>query len=197
MQVPLEITFKNMEHSDPVEAVVRERVDKLGRYFRHIISCRVALEVTNRTPNQDARNYRVSIDISVPGEELVVSREPTIYSEFTDIYVTIRDAFNAADRQLQSYSGRLREPRKPRDMVPFAVVNKMFPGEGYGFLMTSDGREIYFHENSVSHPGFNELNEGDAVRFVETMGDEGPQASMVEGLGRDGAHMYPQDTGMA
>lgn len=195
MQVPLELTFKNMEQSDAVEAAVRERVDKLGRYFRHIISCRVALEVPNRTRSRTARNYRVSIEISVPGEELVVSRDPRPYEKYNDLYVTIRDAFNAAERQLQSYAGRLREPRKPREVAPHAVVYRIFPQEGYGFLMTPDGREVYFHANSVAAPGFYELNEGDEVRYNETQGDDGPQASVVEALGRDGSHIYPAEIG--
>ena len=195
MQVPLELTFRDVERSDQVEAVVRERVDKLGRYFPNIIACRVALEVPNRTPQYDVRNHRVSIEVSVPGEELIVSREPNEHANFSDIYVTIRDAFDAAERQLRGYSDRLRETRKPREEMPYAVINKMFPDEGYGFLTTPDGREIYFHQNSVSKPGFSKLNVGDAVRFVETLGDAGPQASLVEGLGRDGTHIYPPEPG--
>lgn len=183
MQVPLEINFRNAERSDSVEAAVRERVDKLDHYFQHIISCRVTLEVPNRTPHYDVLNHRVSVEISVPGEELVVSREPNEHEDFNDIYVTIRDAFDAAEQQLRSYSGRLQESRKPRDETPYAIVNKIFADEGYGFLLTPDEREIYFHKNSVSRPGFKKLNKGDTVRFVESLGDEGPQASLVEGLG--------------
>lgn len=191
MQIPLEITFRDVERSEPVEAVVRERAEKLGRYFSRIISCKVTLNVPNRTPQYDVRNHQVNIEISVPGEELIASREPNEHDNFNDIYVTIRDAFDAAEQQLQSYAGRLKEPEKPLDNAPYAVVEKIFRDEGYGFLMTSDGREIYFHENSVSHPGFSKLQEKDAVRFVEARGDKGPQASLVEDLGRDGAYIDP------
>ena len=191
MQIPLEITFRNAERSDPVEAVVRERVDKLNRYFEHIVGCRVTLEVPNRTPGYDVLNHRVNIEISVPGEDLVVSREPNEHDNFNDIYVTIRDAFDAAERQLKAYAGRLQETRVVLEEPPYAVVNKMFSDKGYGFLMTPDGREIYFHENSVSPPGFDKLNNGDTVRFVEARGDDGPQASLVKGLGRDTANVYP------
>ncbi|HSH48462.1 MAG TPA: HPF/RaiA family ribosome-associated protein [Halomonas sp.] len=194
MQIPLEVTFRDVERSEPVEAAVRERVDRLKRYFSHIIACRVTLEVPNRTPQYDVRNHRVSVEISVPGDELVVSREPNEHDNFNDIYVTIRDAFDAAEQQLESYSGRLRDTRMPTEDAPHAVVRKMFADEGYGFLMTPDGREIYFHENSVSHPGFSKLQVGVAVRFVEAQGDEGPQASLVESLGRDGTHLYPPGT---
>lgn len=184
MQVPLEITFRNAERSDPVEVVIRERADKLTQYFNNIISCRVTLEVPNRTPQYDVLNHRVSVEISVPGDELIVSREPTEHDDFSDIYLTIRDAFDAAESQLKSYAERLRDPRKPIEDSPFATVNKIFTDEGYGFLLTSDAREIYFHENSVAHPGFSKLNEGDTVRFVESRGDEGPQASLVKATGR-------------
>ncbi len=190
MQVPLEITFRNAERSDPVEAIVRERVDKLGQFFDHIISCRVTLDVPNRTPHYDVLNHRVNVEISVPGEELVVSSEPNEHENFNDIYVTIRNAFDAAEQQLRTYAGRLRETHVKQEDSPYAIVDKMFLDQGYGFLITPDGREIYFHENSVSAPGFDKLNKGDTVRFVESAGDEGPQASMVKGLGRDTANIY-------
>ncbi|MDY0292590.1 MAG: cold shock domain-containing protein [Desulfuromonadaceae bacterium] len=145
---------------------------------------RVTLEVPSRTPQYDVLNHRVSIEISVPGDELVVSREPTKHDDFNDVYITIGDAFDAAERQLQSYAGRLKDSRKPIDEPPHAIINKIFTDEGYGFLLTPDEREIYFHKNSVSHPGFNKLNEGDTVRFVESRGDKGPQASLVKVTGR-------------
>lgn len=190
MQVSLEIAFRNAERSDAVEAAVRERAEKLNQFFQHIISCRVTLEVPNRTPHYDVLNHRVSIEIKVPGEELVVSSEPNENDNFNDIYVTIRDAFDAAERQLKDYAGRLQETQVSHEPSPYALVDKMFLDKGYGFLMTPDGREIYFHENSVAAPGFDKLALGDTVRFVEARGDDGPQASKVKGLGRDTANVY-------
>lgn len=184
MQIPLEVTFRNAKRSEPIEEAIRERVDKLNRYFEHIIACRVTVEVPNRTPQYDVLNHRINVDISVPGEELVVSREPNENDNFNDIYVTIRDAFDAAEQQLRTYAGRIHETRIVQEEKPTAVVEKMFTDKGYGFLLTADGREIYFHENSVSPPGFDRLNLGDKVRFVESRGDEGPQASLVKSLGR-------------
>ena len=184
MQVPLEIDFRNAERSDQVEEVVRERVEKLKQYFQGIISCRVTLEVPNRTPQYDVLNHRVSIVISVPGEELVVSREPTEHDDFVDIYVAVNGAFDLADRQVKRYSERLRESREPVGDLPVASVTKIFRDEGYGFLMTPEKRKIYFHENSVAHPGFSKLSVGDTVSFVESRGDKGPQASLVTATGR-------------
>ena len=56
------------------------------------------------------------------------------------------------------------------------------PGDRYGFVLTGDGRQIYFHENAVRDAGYDELEEGMEVRFVEAGGKDGPQASVVAPL---------------
>jgi ribosomal subunit interface protein len=199
MQVPVEIAFKNLDHSAAVEALIRERVAKLQKYFRHIIACRIAVEAPHRSPHEAVREYRVRIDMSVPGDELVVSRDPGDSRTHQDLYAVIRDAFNAAERQLKDYAARLREARKPRVGPPHAIVLRLFAEEGYGFLLSPDGREIYFHRNSVLNDHFDDLEPGLEVRFNEEEGEEGPQASTVEPVGRHGHHeplgLAPQDQG--
>ncbi|MFU8805429.1 MAG: ribosome hibernation-promoting factor, HPF/YfiA family [Bradymonadaceae bacterium] len=192
MQVPVEIAFKNVEQSDAVEALVRERVAKLGKYFRQIISCRVAIEAPHRAPNESVREFNVRVDMSVPGNELVVSRNPGDNRTHQDVYLAIRDAFNAAERQLKDYSSKLRENRKPRVAPPHAVVIRIFHDEGYGFLMAPDGHEVYFHRNSVLNDHFDDLQPGVEVRFNEEEGLEGPQASTVETVGRHGKHEFTE-----
>lgn len=191
MQLPLEIAFHNLPQSDAVEAAVRERAAKLTRFFRSLIACRVVVEVPHRSPQHGPVSYRVRIDMSVPGEDLVVSRDPGSSQEHHDVYVAIRDAFNAAERQLKDRAGRLREQRKPRTAPPHGVVTHLFPHEGYGFLQGPDGQEIYFHHNSVLNEGFEQLHLGDEVRFNPEEGLEGPQASTVELIGRHGKHQHP------
>jgi cold shock CspA family protein len=70
------------------------------------------------------------------------------------------------------------------ESAPHALVSKLFPEEGYGFLSTPDGREIYFHRDSVLHEGFDYLKMGTEVTFVEAEGKEGPQASTVKPVGK-------------
>jgi ribosomal subunit interface protein len=103
MQVPLEIAFHNMEPSDFIEAKVRERVDKLERYFDRITRCSVSIEAPHRAHRQ-GNLYHVRIEISVPGKDLVVSRDPGDLHAHKDVYVAIRDAFSAAERQLAEYT---------------------------------------------------------------------------------------------
>jgi cold shock CspA family protein len=63
--------------------------------------------------------------------------------------------------------------------MPQARVAKLFPVEGYGYIETPDGREIYFHANSVLNNRFKSLKLGSKVSFTEEAGEKGPQASTV------------------
>lgn len=97
----------------------------------------------------------------------------------TNILLAIRDAFDAARRKLQDYARRERGVVKVHEGSPHGRVSKVFPEEGFGFLETHDGREIYFHEHSVLESGFAGLKVGTEVHFVEEAGEKGPQASTV------------------
>ena len=82
------------------------------------------------------------------------------------------------------YARRRRGQKKNHEPAPAARVAKLFPTEDYGFLETRDGRELYFHKNSVLNHGFERLEIGAEVSFTEELGDKGPQASTVRPVGR-------------
>jgi ribosomal subunit interface protein len=177
MQTPLQITAHDLTLSAAVETEIREKAAKLERYYQRMISCRVVVGAPVRSAHashSQTGRYHVSIDLTVPGAELVVTRQ-----ENEDLLITIRDAFNAAQRRLQDYARRQRGEVKTPEAPPHAVVSRLFAAEGYGFLTTSEGREIYFHRNSVLAPGFDQLAIGTEVSFAEEQGDKGPQASTV------------------
>jgi len=112
MQIPLQITIRDVEHSEALEAHIRGKVEKLEEFFKHITSCRVVVEVPHKHHHQ-GKQFNVRIDIGVPGSEIVVNRD---HAE--DIYVALRDAFDAAKRQLEDYARKIRgdikthEPRR-------------------------------------------------------------------------------------
>ena len=72
---------------------------------------------------------------------------------------------------------------KSHDPQPYAVVCRVFPEEGYGFIETPEGKEVYFHGNSVLGDDFKHLEVGTEVTFVEEAGERGPQASSVKLVG--------------
>lgn len=97
MEVTLQITTRDMPHSDVLESHIREKAAKLEKFYPHIMSCRIVVELPHKHHHQ-GRLYDVHIDITVPGGELVVNR---VANE--DVYVAVRDAFDAAKRQLEDY----------------------------------------------------------------------------------------------
>lgn len=178
MQIPLQITFRHMDHSDAMEAKVREKAEKLDKFADHIMSCRVVIDLEHKHHHQ-GKLYSVKLDITVPGKEIVIDRHSEQHHAHEDPYVAVRDAFDAAKRQLEDYVRKQRGKVKVHETAPHGKIKELFPFEDYGLIETPDGREIYFHRNSVVDENFDKLSEGDSVRFSEEMGDNGPQASTV------------------
>lgn len=172
MQVPLEISTRWIELTPTLEAELRRRAEKLERYYNRITSCRIAVELPTRNHHETGGPFRVRVDITVPGSELVADKE------MDDLNAAVRAAFDAAERQVEDFSQRQRGDVKTPVLPPEGSIARIFPEEGYGFILTADGREVYFHRNAVLE-GFEELKVGARVRFAEQQGFEGPQASTV------------------
>ncbi len=102
MKLPLQITTRNISLSDAAETTIREKAAKLNTFSDKITSCRVLVEAPHRHKQQGV-TYNVHIDMTVPGSEIVVKKE-----QHEDLYVSIRDAFDAARRQLQDYTQKQR-----------------------------------------------------------------------------------------
>jgi cold shock CspA family protein/ribosome-associated translation inhibitor RaiA len=179
MQIPLQITFRDIPHSDPVEQYVRQKAAKLDAADPRITSCRVAVEMPHRHARH-GEHFRVRIDITVPGGEIVVGRTPGEKHEYEDLYAAVDAAFDDAVRQVHDFVHRQRGDSKTHEPARHGHVVKLFSYEGYGFLSTREGEELYFHRNSVLHGGFARLKIGSRVRFVEESADGGPRATTVE-----------------
>ncbi|UZR27213.1 HPF/RaiA family ribosome-associated protein [Methylococcus mesophilus] len=178
MKLAPQITFRNLSPSEAMELNIRERAEKLDLFYDGIMSCRVMVEASHRHHHQ-GNVYHVRIDLTVPGHELAVSRDPGLDHAHEDAYVAIRDAFDAARRQLEDLGRRQRSQVKAHEAQAHGQISQLNPAEGYGIIETPDGREIYFHRHSVVNSDFDGLAVGEPVRFAEEMGDEGPQASSV------------------
>jgi ribosomal subunit interface protein len=173
MQIPLQITVRDMPHSDALETYIREKVQKLDAFFDRLVSCRVVIDVPHRH-RQQGNQFNVRIDMGVPGNEIVVTRD-----HHEDPYVALRDAFDAAKRQLEDYVRRLRRETKAHAAEHVGRVSRISQEEGFGFISGPDGNERYFHRDNVASPSFDRLKEGDEVKFVDDIGNEGPQAKRV------------------
>jgi putative sigma-54 modulation protein len=99
MQIPLQVSFRDISHSDFVERRIFDKVEKLKKYSKKITSCRVIVATPHRQRTKGTL-YHVSIDLRLPGEKIVVARDPDNHSH-ENVYIAIRDAFEAARRQLK------------------------------------------------------------------------------------------------
>lgn len=178
MQIPLQITFRHMERSDALEAKIREKAQKLEQFAEHIMSCRVTIDLEHRHHHQ-GKLYGVKIKITLPTTEIIADRHPDKHHAHEDVYVALRDAFDASRRQLEDYVRKQRGKVKEHEAIPHGKIKELFSSADYGWIEASDGREIYFHRNSVIGEDFDNLATGDKVHFSEEMGEEGPQASTV------------------
>ncbi len=168
MILPVQVTFRNIKEVDTLEALVRNQAAALERYYPDIISCRVMVEVPSHEPS--GLFYHVRIDVTVPDEEIVVRREPSIYGALQDVEETrirkkadlrhphraamrtIREAFKEMRRRIQDYARKRRlQTKRHEPAIAHATVARIFPGEGYGFLLARD----------------------------EEPGEQGPQATLV------------------
>lgn len=184
MQSPLQLSFENIGHSDTIEARVRDEADKLEQFYDRITSMRV---VVARPQHRHHKGdiYQIRIHITVPGAaDIAISREPAATGAHEDVNVTIRDAFKAARRQLQDLARQRQGQVKAHDAPPHGRIAALHPERHHGFITASDGREIYFHRNSVAEVQLEDLRPGQEVRFSEVMGDKGPQATHVRPIGK-------------
>jgi len=201
MQCPLQITFRNMPPSETIKEWVGTEADKLDSFYDRVMSCRVAIEVPHRH-HRKGSPYHIRIDLTVPGEEIVIKREPSlshraqelgetevkkhleVKTPHKNLRLAINAAFKAAGRRLQDYARRQRGDVKSRAPLHVGRVSKILQDEGYGFLTSDDGRGIYFHKNSVLNQAFSRLKVGTTVSFIEEPGEKGSQASTIRIIGR-------------
>ena len=102
MQQPLQIVFRNIPPSEALEARIREKAEKLAKLTDNILACRVTVEAPHKH-HYKGLTYQVRIDLTLPGNELVASRDPGLNHAHENVYVALRDAFNALRRQVKHY----------------------------------------------------------------------------------------------
>lgn len=177
--IPFQITFLDFPESDAIWLAVQKRIEKLEHFYNQIIRCEVVISCPHRH-RHTARLYNVQIHVIMAGEDVIVNRHPPKDESHRDVYISIRDAFNAAERILQDKVRIVRHKVKFHEKIAEdGKISKIFPDEGFGFLVTLDGREFYFGENSITNEAFTELKVGQKVKFLEEAGEKGPQVTSM------------------
>ena len=190
MQIPVEISFRNIEASAAAENDIRGHVERLELVSGRMTTCRVRVDQRNQNQNGTIPPV-VHIEISLPGhKDIVVAHEPEHLQrrfQAPDLRNAINEAFRIAERRLTKHKDKVTD-HGTADLRHEAAsefrgqVAELTPGEDFGFLMNKEGGLLYFHRNSLLSGDFDRLHRGDEVSYVEEMGDNGPQASKVRVL---------------
>lgn len=179
MTLAPQIIFRHLVPTRSVEKRIEAEIASLAQVSDRLHSCRVMVAPAGEE-RESGNQYHVRVDLGLPGRQLVVGREPGDEKSHEDLHAAIRDAFAAARRQLEDYTGVLRGDVKQHTVDErHGEVARLMPGEGFGFVRAQDGHEVYFHKNSVSRDRFEDLHVGSWVAFTEEDGRDGPQAARL------------------
>lgn len=171
----LKIESRNVAMTPRWKTEIEERMAGLQNRHDDLIHGRVTL-IKNRHHKKSARVAEARLVVTLPGRRTITaSKEDKTFEE------AIRAAFAAAEIELR----KVREKRASKEIrvppVPLrGVVCKLFPNEGYGFILKEGGGEVYFHRNAVRDLDFGELEDGAEVSFNAEEGEKGPQATVVK-----------------
>lgn len=172
----LQVESRNVELRKSWQEKIEEERERLSRHHPGLVhGLRVTIEDTSA---HKSGGFELRVVASVPNDTVVVKRKGD------SVRPLLVDAFDTLGLQLKELQRKRRQTAKPQETVTSkgleGVIKSLFPFESYGFIATPEGREVYFHENALKECTFAELKEGGEIRFGETEGDKGPQASWVK-----------------
>lgn len=171
MSCLLQINYEDLPESDALSTHIRQKVDKLEQFFPRLIGCNVTVGLPHRHSNQ-GEHYFVQIDVTAPGTEVVSNRQ-----NHEDVYVALRDAFDAARRMMEDHVHIRRGQTKQHLESAHGTVARLL--DGFGFIEGDDGNDYYFSSENLVDQAFDKLTEGMAVKFLPEAAQEGWQAKRV------------------
>jgi ribosome-associated translation inhibitor RaiA len=182
MEKPLQIAFKNLDNSPHLETLIRERVDRLERFFPRLIGCRVVVESRHKSSNAKAP-LGISVELEVPGRPTIVAKKSDERRDSKgDFLAVVNQVFDAAQRQLEDVARVIARDVKQHEAAgETGCISQIEPLEDYGFVQIREGESLYFTRNAVVDGRFDDIKPGMMVHVTRatTEGPMGPQASSI------------------
>jgi cold shock CspA family protein/ribosome-associated translation inhibitor RaiA len=171
----LKIETRNVELRKGWQTKIEDEKEKLIRNFAaYLLNLRVVIEATT---HHKEGGFEIKLVASVPNDTVVVTRKGGA------VRPLLIEAFDVLSLQLKENLRKIRKGKKTAEPLAdgdnLGTIGKLSPHESYGFIVTYDKRDVYFHENALKNVNMDDLSEGDGVVYGETLGDKGPQASWV------------------
>jgi ribosome-associated translation inhibitor RaiA/cold shock CspA family protein len=191
MERPLQTTFRGMDSSPALEALIRERVGRLEALYPRLTGCRVVVEVPYRGSESAKVPIAVSVEADVPGMEPILGKDQAErHASKEDHTAALNNAFEAVERQLKRIGdSRSHGVTAHAAQGQIGMVVRLYPKQNYGFIQIDNSPELYFTRNAVIGADYDELEVGMMVQVTRATdeGPMGPQASSVRLLDRNRA----------
>jgi len=188
MQRPLQITYKGLDRSDALDALITRRVASLEALHARLIGCRVVVEVPHRGAESGKVAIAVSVEVDIAGRPALIGKAQEERREAKeDQTAAFNAAFNAVERQVERIAEQRREtPRGGGSAGEEGMIVRLFRDEGYGFVQIDNSPVLSFSRNAVAGDDFDALQDGMMVHVTRASdeGPMGPQASSVRLLNK-------------
>ena len=172
LDFPVDITLRDIPNSRAVEDRIKKKTDKISDFYADQVEfCKVTLGLAQKHKHQ-GKLFDVHLEVGVPGKVLVVNHKKN-----EDLYVLLRDAFHALMRQIEEHKERIRGYIKTHSEFLQGKISRLYPD--YGFIETPEGEEYYFDATHLISTGFDDLQEGSYVSFVEGKIGDSLQANHI------------------
>jgi len=154
-----------------------EKAKLIRHYANFVLHLRVTIESTS---NYKGGGYEIRLVASVPNDTLVVKRQgENVMTLLVEAFDVLGLQLKEMVRKRQNHKGVKTQQGTVLGGNGSGVIKRLFPIDSYGFIVTPDEQEIFFHENVLKDVGMDDLKEGDSVLFGVTEGEMGPQATFV------------------
>jgi cold shock CspA family protein len=184
MQTLPQVEFQGIVPSAKIQDAIEEHITALEQRWGRITGCRIVLKGPGQRHHKGGL-YEIHIKLALPdGREVNVKRTPAADERYADLDFALNNAFKRTRRQLHDNLRCTQGQVKRHEHAATARVVRLDPSGEFGFLETDDGREIYFHRNSVLDGAYSRLAAGSRVTFAEEAGEKGAQATTVRLRGK-------------
>jgi ribosome-associated translation inhibitor RaiA len=181
MDRPLQIVFRDIQHSASLAKLIEERVQRLEHVYDHIIGCRVVAGVSHRGPQQAIMPLALTVEVEVPGRPLIVAKSDA--KRKGEQSGLVNRVFDAMQRRLEQFAEiKKGNVKRHENALESGVVVRLFADQNHGFVEVKGGGDLYFTRNCVVRGSFDALRIGALVQITRatTEGVMGPQASSVQ-----------------
>ncbi|CCK74569.1 putative sigma 54 modulation protein/ribosomal protein S30EA [Oleispira antarctica RB-8] len=96
----LEISFRDIEHSDGIEQLIRDKAGKISSIYDSITGIRAVVAMPHNHSHK-GKLAHVSLEIGLPGETVAITNDNHDNKAHEDMYVAVKDAFDVAQRKVR------------------------------------------------------------------------------------------------